>query len=112
MPGYLVRLASVGVVLLCAVSLPAAEPAPVETLPPPRPAGPTGPMLLPPPGYPVLPYIRRSRYEVWDYYGVDITGRFRPRVLYSSEGAFYLYNGKPYPWTATHQLYITPRAVD
>jgi hypothetical protein len=62
----------------------------------------------PPPGF-----YRRSRYEVWQYYGVDRTGHFRPRVIlapyYSS---YYLYSGEAYPWVSTHQRDFMPYVSD
>jgi hypothetical protein len=58
-------------------------------------------------------YYRRSRYEVWQYYGVDRTGHFRPRVIlapyYSS---YYLYSGEAYPWVSTHQRDFMPYVSD
>jgi hypothetical protein len=58
------------------------------------------------------PFMRLNRYEVWQYYAVDRFGRFRPKVNYSVYGSYYLYNGEPYPWTATHQLDFMPYVVD
>ena len=67
-----------------------------------------------PPSYVVgpLPYARRSAYEVWQYYGVDRRGFFRPLVVYSPYGAYYLYDGAPFPWTTTHQREFMPYVVD
>jgi hypothetical protein len=65
------------------------------------------PVLFGPP-----PFYRKSAYDVWQYYGVDRTGHFRPRVVYSPYGAYYLYNGKPFPWTTTHPLDWMPYVVD
>src|SRR5262249_7440580 len=58
------------------------------------------------------PYDRASRYEVWQYYGVDRFGRFRPRVILSPYGAYYLYNGQPYPWVTTHEADFLRHVVD
>jgi hypothetical protein len=44
----------------------------------------------------VMPQYRVSRYAVWQYKGVDASGHFRPLVISTSEGAYYLYSGKPY----------------
>ncbi len=55
-------------------------------------------LLLPPPSPPVGPR------DVWQLYGVDQGGRFRPRVIYSPAGAYYLYNRQPFPWTTTRPL--------
>jgi hypothetical protein len=56
--------------------------------------------------------MRRSRYEVWQYWGVDRQGFFKPLVVASPYGAYYLYNGKPYPWAYTHPLDWMPYVVD
>ena len=78
-----------------------------------------GEPLPAPRGYPVsspyspaMPYYRRSAYAVWQYYGVDRTGHFRPLVVYSPYGAYYRYNGAPFPWTTTHPLEWMPYVVD
>jgi hypothetical protein len=67
-----------------------------------------------PPGYSfsVPVYARRSAYEVWQNYGVDRRGFFRPLVVYSPYGAYYRYNGAPFPWTTTHQREFMPYVVD
>jgi hypothetical protein len=57
-------------------------------------------------------YARRSAYEVWQYYGVDRRGFFRPLVVYSPYGAYYLYDGAPYPWTTTRPREYMPYVVD
>lgn len=80
-----------------------------EPLPQPRPLGPVG--------VPVQPYVppaftRTSHYQVWQYYGVDRQGFFKPLVVYSPSGAYYLYNGQPYPWAATHSLEWMPKVVE
>jgi hypothetical protein len=66
------------------------------------------------PSYIVGPsfYARRSAYDVWQYYGVDRRGFFRPLVVYSPYGAYYLYDGAPFPWTTTHQREFMPYVVD
>ena len=65
--------------------------------------------------HPVLPeplpnpmYYRTSHYAVWQFYGVDRQGRFRPRVIWGPHGAYYLDNGQPFPWVTTHPLEVTP----
>jgi len=50
--------------------------------------------------------------EVWQYYGVDSTGRFRALVINSPLGAYYYYNGQPYPWTTSRPGIYMPYAVD
>lgn len=77
-----------------------------EPLPPPR-AVPSEPPLVV-----VSPYYRTSAYAVWQLYGVDRTGNFRPRVVFGPNGAYYLYNGQPYPWVTTHLRDIMPYAKD
>jgi hypothetical protein len=67
-------------------ALPAGEPSDLVPL--------TGPPLLgvgpAPPGF-----YRPSRWDVWQYYAVDRTGHWRPRVVLTPE-PYYLYNGTPY----------------
>jgi hypothetical protein len=48
----------------------------------------------------VLPYYhqRINRWDRWQYVSVAHSNQWRPRVIYSPNGAYYLYNGKPYPW--------------
>ncbi|MFL5244160.1 MAG: hypothetical protein ACJ8FY_18810 [Gemmataceae bacterium] len=81
-------------------SLAAAEPAAGETLPIPRPI-PSRVILQ------TVPY-RVSAYEVWQNYGVDRFGRFRPRVVYSPYGSYYYANGAPFPWVETHTRDFVP----
>lgn len=76
-----------------------------EQLPPPRPV----PNLLLPP-LPAPPEL--GRYDIWQYYAVDYTGRFRPRVVTFPFGSFYLHNLEPYPWTTTNSLLYMPYAMD
>ena len=85
-----------GILSLGLPTLRAQEPAKPETLPPPRTAAPVPgePVTL----VPLTGYYRTSRYDVWQFYGVDRQGYFRPRVISSPFGSYYLYNGKPYPW--------------
>ena len=61
--------------------------------------------------YPSLPPQLGTR-EVWQYYGVDRSGRFLPRVIQSPYGAYYLYDGRPYPWTTTRPSVHMPYALD
>jgi len=88
---------------------------PPEPLPPPKRAEPlTPPRIL---EDPVLPYagldpayFRQSRMDVWQNYAVDRTGHWRPRVIYSPSGAYYRYNGQPFPWAEVHGLEFMPYA--
>jgi hypothetical protein len=80
-------------------------------LPPPR----LMPVLgagLPPGYYSFPPYYRTSAYEVWQYYGVNRAGQWRPRVIYLPHTAFYLQTGQPYPWAATHLTEFMPYGRD
>src|SRR5579862_246683 len=81
--------------LILSTSVIADEPQP-EALPVPRTAA---PVIVLPPGAPEpLPYMRQDRYAIWQYYGVDRQGTWRPRVIYAPYGSYYLYNGQPYLW--------------
>jgi len=73
----------------------AADPPPAEKLPTPKEVQ-VVPSPYPPAGY------RQNRYDVWQYYGVDRTGHFRPLVIYSPYGAYYAIDGTPYPWISNH----------
>jgi hypothetical protein len=55
-------------------------------------------------------YFRQSRMDVWQNYAVDRTGHWRPRVIYSPSGAYYRYNGQPFPWAEVHGLEFMPYA--
>jgi hypothetical protein len=54
---------------------------------------------------------RLNRYDIWQFYAVGHQGRFRPRVIYSPHGSFYLHDGQPYPWVSLHALDFMPHAV-
>ncbi|HTK78317.1 MAG TPA: hypothetical protein VL371_23855 [Gemmataceae bacterium] len=41
-------------------------------------------------------FVRPNRWDVWQYYGVDRTGHWRPRVVLTPQSTYYLYNGAPY----------------
>ena len=77
-----------------------------ELLPPPRVESRTLPFIQAPPPmviYPPSPPPVGPR-DVWQLYDVDSSGRFRPRVIYSPAGSYYLYNRQPFPWTTTRPL--------
>ena len=101
----LVRL----IVLAALGSIPGAGRA--DSLPPPRPVPiPVAPpvVFLPPPSA----YYRVSAYAHWQNYGVDRQGYFRPLVVYEpGYGAYYRYNGQPYPWLTTNSLNVQPFSV-
>src|SRR5262249_28062119 len=78
------------------------------------------PRLAEPPSRPILvleaptppAFYRKNRYDVWQAYEVDRQGYFRARVIYGPSGAYYYYNGQPYPWTTTQPLNWKPVIVD
>jgi hypothetical protein len=53
-------------------------------------------------------FIRASQYAIWDHYAVDRYGAFRPRVADTPFGAFYTFDGRPYPWVTTNSLNVLP----
>lgn len=90
-----------------------------ELLPAPRPKEQVlpPPQLVMPPGHVLIPYARPhfpqwGTRDVWQFYGVDGTGRFRPRVIHSPYGAYYATNGADYPWTTTRPMLFMPYVVD
>jgi hypothetical protein len=86
------------------------EPAKPEQLPAPRELAPD--YILPVDAPLVRPFERTSRYDVWQFYGVDRSGHFRARVIHSPYGAYYSHNGEPFPWVSTHELEFMPYVVD
>ncbi len=85
-----------------AASLPAAGDSPQDNpLPPPR-TLPPGSIVEPP------SFLRPNRYDVWQYHAVDRYGRFRPLVIASPHGPYYLLTGKPYPYALLHSLNWMP----
>jgi hypothetical protein len=68
------------------------QPAP-EQFPAPKQIAPAVPFWVLPPRPP-----RLDTREGWSMYGVNSAGRFRPRVVLSPYGSYYLYTGEPYPW--------------
>jgi len=80
-----------------------------DVLPPPRLVMPSDNLLIPysPPHFP-----KWGTRDVWQFYGVDGSGRFRPRVIHSPYGAYYATNGAEYPWTTTRPMLFMPYVVD
>lgn len=70
------------------------------------------PRVLGPAPLPHPAFMRRSAYEVWQYYGVDRQGFFKPLVIYSPYGAYYLYDGTSYPWAQVYPRDWMPYVVD
>ena len=111
MARFLTRIAGSALFALVVAMPSLARGADDERLPPPKPQ----PQEFVMPG-PVLPfplYYRRSSYDVWQYYAVDRTGHFRPRVIYAPYGvAYYLETGQPFPWAETRTLEWMPYVVE
>ena len=57
-------------------------------------------------------FPRWGTREVWQFYGVDGAGRFRPRVILGPYGAYYAVNGAPYPWTTSRPMLYMPYVTD
>jgi hypothetical protein len=53
-------------------------------------------------------YPKESAYSHWQNLAVDRLGNFRPRVVYSPNGSFYLYNGMSYPFTDSRTGNFSP----
>lgn len=52
----------------------------------------------------IIPYYQReNRYARWQMYGVARSNQWRPRVVYSPNGPYYLYNGAPFPLLPVRQ---------
>ncbi len=60
----------------------------------------------------ILPIGRANRYAVWQNYAVDRHGYFRARVIYTPDGAYFVYDGHPYNDLITHPLNFMPYAGD
>src|SRR5262245_66440327 len=69
-----------------------------DTLPAPK------PLVIPGSGQ-----LRTNRYAVWQFYDVDRFGRFRPVVVNSPSGAYWLINGERFPWATVNYLEIMPK---
>jgi hypothetical protein len=58
---------------------------------------------------PPIRYIRPDPYAVWQNYGVDRTGRFRPLVVPFPDGEFrYMETGEPFPWWPNYSSRMRP----
>ncbi len=49
---------------------------------------------------------------MWQDYAVDRQGYFRTRVIDTPYGAYYHFNGKPYPFLYLHPLDYMPYASE
>jgi hypothetical protein len=91
MPGHALRkIVASGLVLLGGVAW-SAEPG-GTVLPAPRVV--PGEVVV----VPSVEYVRPNPYDVWQNYGVNRFGQFRPLVAPSPDGLRYVYNGVRYPW--------------
>jgi hypothetical protein len=70
------------------------------------------PAILQPESFPPISYYRKSAYDVWQNLAVDNQGFFRARVILTPYGAFYRYNGQPFPYVTTQQRRFMPYASD
>jgi hypothetical protein len=77
--------------------------------PPPMPLPPG-----PPPGMigPIGGFVRPDPYAVWQNYGVDRRGHWRPLVLPYDDGLRYAATGEPYPFWQNHPRWITPMVAN
>jgi hypothetical protein len=74
---------------------------------------PVTPQLAPQP-VPIesMSFMRQSMYDRWQYYSVDRTGHFRPRVVLNFPEPFYLVNGRPYPLMSVRPNDYIPYVFD
>lgn len=70
--------------------------------------------LKPPKPVPVesMSFVRQSMYDRWQYYAVDRSGHFRPRVVLNFPEPFYLVNGRPYPLMSVRPRDFVPNVTD
>ena len=80
---------------------------PPETLPPPRPVNPPAVLVPAPPVYRL--YTPPLSRDVWQNYGVDYKGFWRPRVAFTPQGDIYLYNGAPFFWADSYPHWFNSR---
>jgi hypothetical protein len=64
------------------------------------------------PLYEVDPPPQFGRRSVWQMMSPNYKGQMRPTVIYSPYGAYYRYNGAPYPWTTTRPTLYQGYLVD
>ena len=92
--------------LLIALSSWGAQPGASEKLPPPSELPNPAPAVLVPHAV-----YRVSRYQAWQYLSVDGAGFFRPRVIQTSQEAYYLYDGMPYPTPTLRPWWYRPEVT-
>jgi hypothetical protein len=96
-----------GVCVLFAPGVAALAGEPPETLPAPRPVNPPAVVVPAPPVYRL--YTPPLSRDVWQAYGVDYKGFWRPRVAFMPQGDFYLYNGAPFFWADSYPHWFNSR---
>lgn len=108
------RLHSFLIFVLWTCTAPGATAQAPDELPAPRSVAPPAPPVI------VAPYAhhdlprppRLDSREIWQYYGVNRYGYFRPRVILAPQGAYYQFNGAPYPWQSSRTTNFMPYALD
>ena len=70
------------------------------------------PVAMTPFGGVPVGFYRPSRLDVWQYYAVDRSGHFRPRVAFGLGEPFYLYNGAAYPYLPVQPRTFMPYVFD
>jgi hypothetical protein len=115
MPTFRQRLWAALAVLLVQ-PLPVLADPPPEVIPAPRPLSEPQPLLPPPLPYhltpqpPVRPQF--GQMSVWQFFGRDRTGHFRPLVIQGPSHSYYRYDHSPYPWLGNHTQHFMPYVVD
>src|SRR5947209_8212483 len=66
------------------------------------------PELVPPPIPAPMMFSQPNPYDVWQAYGVDRYGRFRPLVVLTPAGPFRVADGAYYPFMPTQQMNVIP----
>ena len=57
----------------------------------------------------VMPLAPLGSRDVWKNFAIDSSGRPRPRVVLAPYGSsYYYYNGSPYPYLPSHNLWVRP----
>jgi len=106
---------ALGVCFVCPAILPAQAPPAKEKdkLPPPQ-ALPQPKELPPLPllSVRIVPGPQIGQRDVWQLYTVDSRGRMLPRVVAAPYGAYYLSDGRPYPWTTLEPRFYMAYPTD
>lgn len=73
---------------------------------------PLKPTSPPTASYECTAYLRQSMYDRWQYYAVDRTGNFRPRVVLNFPEPYYLVNGRTFPLLTVEPRAFIPYVTD